>query len=111
MVKLAVGDPLRLTPSDAMGLGYRVVREAGADEYATAVDIAEQLGNPTTIFEATGLKFYDALPAGPMLARPPSTASTSSTRRPLWPATSSPIRRSSARRRRPTSPTPSAGGS
>ena len=47
------------------GLGDKVVREAGADEYATAVDIAEQLGNPSTIFEATGLAFYDALSAVP----------------------------------------------
>ena len=46
-------------------LNYKVVREAGADEYATAVDIAEQLGNPTTIFEATGLSFSDALSAVP----------------------------------------------
>jgi hypothetical protein len=47
------------------GLGYSVVREAGSDEYATAVDIAEQLGNPTTVFEATGLNFYDSDSAEP----------------------------------------------
>jgi ell wall binding domain 2 (CWB2) len=47
------------------GQGYTVTREAGADEYATAVDIAEAEGNPTTIFEATGLSFYDALSAVP----------------------------------------------
>jgi hypothetical protein len=51
-------------------LGYIVVREAGANEYATAVDIADQLaatswGTPSTIFEATGLGFYDALSAVP----------------------------------------------
>jgi hypothetical protein len=46
-------------------LGYHVVREAGADEYATAVDIAQTLGNPSTIFEATGLSFQDALSAVP----------------------------------------------
>jgi hypothetical protein len=46
-------------------LGYTVVREAGADEYATAVDIAEVLGNPATVFEATGLNFADALSAVP----------------------------------------------
>jgi hypothetical protein len=46
-------------------LGYSVVREAGSDEYATAVDIAEQLGNPDVIFEATGLSFYDSLSAVP----------------------------------------------
>jgi beta-N-acetylhexosaminidase len=47
------------------GLGYHVVREAGADEYATAVDIANAMGNPPTVFEATGLSFYDALSAVP----------------------------------------------
>jgi hypothetical protein len=47
------------------GLGYTVIREAGADLYATAVDVAETLGNPTTIFEATGTNFYDALSAAP----------------------------------------------
>ncbi len=47
------------------GLGYQVVREAGANEFATAVDIAEAMGNPSTIFEATGLSFYDALSAVP----------------------------------------------
>jgi hypothetical protein len=51
--------------STLTGLGYVVVREAGIDEYATAVDIAQQLGNPATIFEATGLSFYDALSAVP----------------------------------------------
>ncbi|MGH9006225.1 MAG: cell wall-binding repeat-containing protein [Acidimicrobiales bacterium] len=63
-----LGGNLALSPNiDASleALGYQVVREAGADEYATAVDIAEQLGNPTTIFEATGLGFYDALSAVP----------------------------------------------
>jgi large repetitive protein len=47
------------------GLGFHVVRLAGKDEYATAVDVAEQLGNPSTVFEATGLSFYDALSAVP----------------------------------------------
>jgi L,D-peptidoglycan transpeptidase YkuD (ErfK/YbiS/YcfS/YnhG family) len=47
------------------GLGYVTQRIAGADEYATAVDIAQALGNPTTIFEATGLAFQDALSAVP----------------------------------------------
>ncbi len=63
-----LGGDLALSPNidtTLQGLGYTVVREAGADEYATAVDIAEQLGNPTTIFEATGLSFYDALSAVP----------------------------------------------
>ncbi|MGH9045259.1 MAG: cell wall-binding repeat-containing protein [Acidimicrobiales bacterium] len=46
-------------------LGFKVVREAGADEYGTAVDIAEAMGDPSTIFEATGLDFSDALSAVP----------------------------------------------
>ncbi len=63
-----LGGDLALSPNIDITLetlGYRVVRLAGADEYATAVDIAEQLGNPSTIFEATGLSFYDALSAVP----------------------------------------------
>jgi hypothetical protein len=63
-----LGGDLALSPQiDATlaGIGYQVVREAGTDEFATAVDIAEQLGNPTTLFEATGLDFYDALSAVP----------------------------------------------
>jgi len=51
--------------STLSGLGYHVVRLAGKDEYGTAVAVAEQLGNPSTIFEATGLSFYDALSAVP----------------------------------------------
>lgn len=47
------------------GLGYHVVREAGANEYATAVDIAGAIGNPGTVFLATGLSFYDALSSVP----------------------------------------------
>jgi len=46
-------------------LGYKVVRIAGADEYDTAVKIAGQLGNPSTVFEATGLNFADALSCVP----------------------------------------------
>jgi glucose/arabinose dehydrogenase len=63
-----LGGDLALSPTidiTLRSLGYSVVREAGADEYATAVDIAKQLGNPSKIFEATGLSFYDALSAVP----------------------------------------------
>ncbi len=63
-----LGGDLALSPnidSQLEAMGYVVVREAGANEYATAVDIAQQLGNPSTIFEATGLSFYDALSAVP----------------------------------------------
>ena len=47
------------------GLGYVTQRIAGGDEYGTAVDVAEQLANPSTIFEVTGLNFPDALSAVP----------------------------------------------
>jgi putative cell wall-binding protein len=63
-----LGGDLALSPTidtTLTGLGYTVVREAGINEYATAVDIAEQLGNPAVVFEATGLSFYDALSAVP----------------------------------------------
>jgi putative cell wall-binding protein len=46
-------------------LGYATQRIAGANEYASAVDIAEALGNPATIFDATGLSFQDSLSAVP----------------------------------------------
>jgi putative cell wall-binding protein len=45
--------------------GFKVDRVFGADEYATAVAIAHQLGDPTTVFEATGRAFADALSAVP----------------------------------------------
>jgi hypothetical protein len=63
-----LGGDLALSPdidTNLENLGYVVVREAGSDEYATAVDIAEQMGNPNVIFEATGLSFYDSLSAVP----------------------------------------------
>jgi putative cell wall-binding protein len=63
-----LGGVLALSPTiDAtlVTLGYVVVREAGIDLYGTAIDIAQALGNPTTIFEATGLTFYDALSSVP----------------------------------------------
>ena len=63
-----VGGDLALSPdidTTLQALGYVCHRIAGADEYATAVDIAEALGNPATIFEATGLSFQDALSAVP----------------------------------------------
>ncbi len=45
--------------------GYVAKRVAGADRYATAVAIADQLGDPTTVFEATGWNFPDALAGVP----------------------------------------------
>ncbi len=46
-------------------LGFHVQRIAGSDRYATAVAIANALGNPSTVFEASGTSFADALSAGP----------------------------------------------
>jgi hypothetical protein len=63
-----LGGDLALSPAidnQLAFLGYKVVREAGSDEYATAVDIANQMGDPPTVFEATGLNFFDALSAVP----------------------------------------------
>jgi putative cell wall-binding protein len=63
-----LGGPLALSPTidtALVGQGYVVVRVQGANEYATAVTIANQLGNPSTVFEATGLFFADALSAVP----------------------------------------------
>jgi hypothetical protein len=63
-----LGGDLALSPgidSELQGDGYSTQRIAGSDEYATAIDIAEALGNPSTIFEATGLDFADALSAVP----------------------------------------------
>jgi putative cell wall-binding protein len=47
------------------GLGFVVKRIAGTDRFATAVAVADALGDPTTVFEATGLNFPDALAGGP----------------------------------------------
>jgi hypothetical protein len=46
-------------------LGYQTVRLAGDNHFATAVAIAHALGDPTTVFEATGLDFPDALAGVP----------------------------------------------
>jgi putative cell wall-binding protein len=47
------------------GLGFVVTRLSGADRFATAVAVADAVGDPTTVFEATGLNFPDALAGGP----------------------------------------------
>ena len=63
-----LGGPAALSPAIDATLtahGYEVRRVFGADEYATAVAVAKELGDPTTIFEATGLGFADALSAVP----------------------------------------------
>jgi hypothetical protein len=63
-----LGGPLALAPAidtQLTTLGYVPRRVAGLNAFATAVEIADELGNPTTIFEATGLHFADALSAVP----------------------------------------------
>ena len=44
--------------------GYHVERLAGADRYATAVQVAGALGDPPVLMEATGTDFADATSAG-----------------------------------------------
>ncbi|HTC69804.1 MAG TPA: cell wall-binding repeat-containing protein [Acidothermaceae bacterium] len=44
---------------------FVVKRLAGSDRFATAVAVADALGDPSTVFEATGLNFPDALAGGP----------------------------------------------
>lgn len=45
--------------------GYNTVRYAGADRFATALQIVQQgLGDPTDVFLTTGTNFPDALAAG-----------------------------------------------
>src|SRR5450432_4692281 len=51
------------------GLGFTVQRIAGADRFATAVAVAVALGQPTTVFEATGLNFPDAVAGNGGLSR------------------------------------------
>ena len=63
-----LGGPLALASgidSTLQNLGYTPVRVAGDTLYGTAVAIAGQLGNPSTVFEATGLNFPDALSSVP----------------------------------------------
>jgi hypothetical protein len=63
-----LGGPLALHPdldAELANLGYEVVRVAGVNLFATAVEIAEQLGAPGIVFEVTGLHFADALSAVP----------------------------------------------
>ncbi len=62
-----LGGDLAVSPtvdSQIAGLGDTPQRVAGPDRFATAVAIAGLLGNPSTVLEATGLDFPDALSAG-----------------------------------------------
>jgi hypothetical protein len=47
------------------GLGDVVQRVSGADRFGTAVAIADAMGDPGTVFEASGTNFPDALSAVP----------------------------------------------
>jgi len=63
-----LGGPLALSPnidSTLTNLGYGVERVSGPNQFSTAVAIANQLGKPSAILEATGWNFPDALSAGP----------------------------------------------
>ncbi len=63
-----VGGTAALGPSVASAistLGFAAVRISGADRFGTALAIATKLGNPSTIFEANGAGFADALSAVP----------------------------------------------
>jgi putative cell wall-binding protein len=56
--------------SDAVAAGVTAMgdvplRISGPDRFATAVAIADALGDPTTVFEASGVNFPDALSAVP----------------------------------------------
>lgn len=51
------------------GAGYQVTRYGGATRAATAVQVAEALGNRSTVLLATGSDFPDALAAGAAAAK------------------------------------------
>lgn len=51
------------------GLGYQLVRYSGSDRFATAVKVADALGDPATVLLATGTNFPDALTAGVAAAK------------------------------------------
>jgi YVTN family beta-propeller protein len=50
--------------TELTGLGYHVTRYSGSDRFATAVTVADALGDPATVLLATGVNFPDALSAG-----------------------------------------------
>jgi len=51
--------------SEIGAMGDVAVRISGPDRFATAAAIADALGDPTTVFEASGVNFPDALSAVP----------------------------------------------
>src|SRR5664279_2907372 len=50
--------------TELTGLGYVVTRYSGANRFATAVKVADALGDPGVVLLATGTNFPDALAAG-----------------------------------------------
>jgi putative cell wall-binding protein len=54
---------------EVIGMGFRVARVAGANRFATAVTVANLLGTPSTVLEASGLNYPDALSAVPAAAK------------------------------------------
>jgi putative cell wall-binding protein len=62
-----LGGPMAIsegTESAVRALGFNTRRFQGHDRYATAVAIADELGNPQTLLLATGVDFPDAASAG-----------------------------------------------
>ncbi len=55
--------------TEVTGLGYNVVRYAGANRFATAVQVADALNDPSTVLLASGTNFPDALSAGAAAAK------------------------------------------
>ena len=51
--------------SQLKAMGYQTTRLAGSNRYATAVDVANALGDPASVLLATGADYPDALAAGP----------------------------------------------
>lgn len=63
---LILGGTSAITPEveqDLASDGHRTERIAGGTRFDTAVEVAERLADPTTVFLATGLDFPDALAA------------------------------------------------
>jgi putative cell wall-binding protein len=50
------------------GMGFVVSRLGGSDRYATAVAVADAMGDPSVVFLATAANYADALAAGPAAA-------------------------------------------
>ena len=66
-----LGGPAAIPDSVATelaNLGYQVRRAGGADRYATAVAVADAVGDPSEVLLAVGNDFPDALAAGPAAA-------------------------------------------